>query len=165
MAAVRHFLRTQPGAATATVNRPAAAPKAQTAMHKAAVRGHVEVCRVLLAARANLEAQDIEGPGPLTSGSVAHGEARYGKMVVQIVVIFNDFHDIFIHFWYCVLFYSNLQEVNPTFRLQKVEKHGKTLRLDPAASGSRHRRNSCREAAVGDQSFNGDRRKGPGASK
>ena len=53
--AVRHLLRTVPGAAAATDGF------GDTALHGAAERGHAEICRVLLAARAPLDARTVHG--------------------------------------------------------------------------------------------------------
>jgi ankyrin repeat protein len=52
---VRHLLRTVPGAVAAT-NRGGA-----TALHCAADEGHAEICRVLLAAGAEVDARAEEG--------------------------------------------------------------------------------------------------------
>jgi ankyrin repeat protein len=46
---VRHILRTEPGAV-------ASKPDSQTALHYAALQGHAEICRVLLAAKAEVDA-------------------------------------------------------------------------------------------------------------
>jgi len=56
---VRHLLRTVPGAVAAT-NRGGA-----TALHCAADEGHAEICRVLLAAGADVDARAEEGSTPL----------------------------------------------------------------------------------------------------
>ena len=55
LGAVQHIVRTVPGAAAATDGF------GDTALHGAAERGHAEICRVLLAARAPLDARTVLG--------------------------------------------------------------------------------------------------------
>ena len=55
--AVRHLLRTVPGAAAAKGGF-----FDRTALHVAALGGHTEICRVLLGAGAAVDARDNSGP-------------------------------------------------------------------------------------------------------
>ena len=91
VAAVRHFLRAEPGAATATNRYGSSAQCAtttpgdrrlfqgRTALHNAAIHGHAAVCRVLLAAGAQIEAKKDYGPAPQWIGSLAVGHAPLGR--------------------------------------------------------------------------------------
>ena len=54
--AVRHLLRTVPGAAAETISG-----SGSTALHIAANIGHSELCRVLLAAGAEVDARESRG--------------------------------------------------------------------------------------------------------
>ena len=55
LGAVRHLLRTVPGAVARKDG------DGWTALHEAAIRGRVEICRVLLAAGAEVDARNDEG--------------------------------------------------------------------------------------------------------
>ena len=55
LGAVRHLLRTVPGAAAAT------GVLDRTALHVAALHGHAEMCRLLLAAGAAVDAREEDG--------------------------------------------------------------------------------------------------------
>ena len=52
LGAARHIVRTRPGAVAATDGNGA------TALHRAAVNSHVEICRVLLSAGAAVDARE-----------------------------------------------------------------------------------------------------------
>eukprot|EP00435_Cladocopium_sp_Y103_P069577 s165_g33.t1 len=67
LGAVRHFLRTQLGAARATEH-------GRSPLHRAAWNGHREVCGVLLAADADVDARDSNGQTPLFEA------ARFGRV-------------------------------------------------------------------------------------
>jgi len=68
LGAVRHILRTEPGAV-------ASKPDSQTALHYATLQGHAEICRVLLAAKAEVDAS-VSGATPL------HFAANNGQVEV-----------------------------------------------------------------------------------
>ena len=63
LGALRHHLRTDPGAVAATDGF------GFTALHRAARHGHVEICRVLLAANVQVGAWNIHGLSVGTSWS------------------------------------------------------------------------------------------------
>ena len=71
--AVRHLLQTVPGAVAAT-------DRAWTALHYAAYAAHVEVCRVLLAAGAQLDARDAYRPS--AENRERHARVLKGRVVV-----------------------------------------------------------------------------------
>ena len=68
LGAVRHIVRTVPGAAAATTS------VGVTALHAAARLGHAEICRALLAAGAPLEAREEDGLSAKDYGAAVPGE-------------------------------------------------------------------------------------------
>ena len=77
--AVRHIVRTVPGAAAATDGQDGA-----TALHYAAQNGHVEVCRALLAAGAPLDARDVSSL--LAEDCDAGRRCRRGTFLLDLAV-------------------------------------------------------------------------------
>ena len=76
--AVRHIVRTVPGAAAATD------VFGYTALHWALIEDHVEVCRVLLAAGAPLDARDVSGL--LAEDCDAGRRCRRGTFLLDLAV-------------------------------------------------------------------------------
>ena len=77
LGATRHFLRMDPGAACKTENC-----SHSTALHLAAHHGHVAICEVLLAARAEVDAMCLGRWSPLHSAA-QNGQADAVKLLLE----------------------------------------------------------------------------------
>eukprot|EP00435_Cladocopium_sp_Y103_P033054 s3074_g8.t1 len=78
LGAVRHLLRTEPDAVTKK-----SSADGGTALHRAALRGHAEICRVLLAAKAEVDARTYsDGNTPLHLAAF-NGHVEVVKLLLE----------------------------------------------------------------------------------